>query len=51
MLFRSGRNWSIKLGEPDEIIEHNDIWASGDSAKAEQFKSWLNYEIKDEKVK
>ena len=46
---KGGRNWSIKLGEPDEIIKHNDIWASGDKAKAEQFESWLNYEIKDEK--
>lgn len=43
------RDWSIKVGEP-EIIKHNDIWASGDKAKAEQFESWLNYEIKDEKV-
>lgn len=43
---KKGRDWSIKVGEP-EIIKHNDIWASGDDAKAEQFKSWLEYNISE----
>lgn len=43
---KKGRDWSIKVGEP-EIIKHNDIWASGDDTKAEQFKSWLEYNISE----
>ena len=43
---KKGRDWTIKVGEP-EIIKHNDIWASGDEDKAEQFIQWLNYEVKN----
>ena len=45
---KRGKDWTIKIGEPDEIVKHNDVWASGDKVKAEQFESWLNYEIKDQ---